>query len=69
MTMTKNETVPEIKEETHEGTVFFPLPDGSAILYNLIGKSDAPQPAGVLDVSVQAKKTIIKILTVKNWIK
>lgn len=28
LTMTKNPMVPEIKEEFHEGTLFFPLPDG-----------------------------------------
>lgn len=34
LTMTKNPLVPEIKEEIHEGTLFFPLPDGK--LSNLI---------------------------------
>ena len=29
LTMTKNPQVPEIKEEFHEGTLFFPLPDGN----------------------------------------
>ena len=28
LTMTKNPQVPQIKEEVHEGTLFFPLPDG-----------------------------------------
>ena len=35
LTMTKNPQVPEIKEETHEGTLFFPLPDGFLFLYYL----------------------------------
>lgn len=26
----------------HRGTLFFPLPDGSALLYNLVGKSNPP---------------------------
>ena len=29
----------------HRGTLFLPLPDGSALLYNLIGKSNSPQAA------------------------
>jgi len=28
--MTKNAEVPEIKDESHEGTLFFPMPDGKA---------------------------------------
>jgi hydrocephalus-inducing protein len=43
--MTSNAEVPEIKQEFHEGTLFFPLPDGSALLYNLIGQSLPPAPA------------------------
>lgn len=42
--MTKNNQAPDIKDEQHEGTVFFPLPDGQAILYNIFGKSLPPQP-------------------------
>ena len=40
--MTKNPEVPEIKDEVHEGTLFFPLPDGNALLYNLVGKALPP---------------------------
>ncbi|MFO0131449.1 MAG: hypothetical protein ACK52J_02650 [bacterium] len=29
----------------HRGTLFFPLPDGSALLYNLLGKSNPPTAA------------------------
>jgi len=29
--------------------VFFPLPDGSALLYNLIGKSKPPDPVSTED--------------------
>jgi len=29
--------------DLHRGTLFFPLPDGSALLYNLNGKSNPPE--------------------------
>ena len=35
LTMTKNPQVPEIKEETHDGSLFFPLPDGISINFCL----------------------------------
>jgi hypothetical protein len=37
--MTTNPLTPSIQEEAHLSSVFFPLPDGQAIIYELIGKS------------------------------
>jgi len=31
--------------DAHRGTLFFPCPDGSALLYNLLGKSNPPLAA------------------------
>jgi len=42
LSMTANAEVPSIKEESHNSTLFFPIPDGTAILYNLIGFSRPP---------------------------
>lgn len=69
LTMTKNALVPEVKDETHECSLFFPLPDGSALLYTLIGKSSPPQIAGTFDIVMKAKKSHIQVLQVKNWLK
>ena len=52
LTMTKNAQVPDIKDETHEGNLFFPLPDGTAIMYNLIGRSKPPEPSGTQDIQI-----------------
>lgn len=49
--MTTNEKAPKIKYESHEGNIFFPLPDGTALLYNLIGKSKPPVEAGIEDIT------------------
>lgn len=40
--MTTNTEVPSIKDESHNATLFFPIPDGTAILYNLVGVSKPP---------------------------
>jgi len=40
--MTKSEEVPEIKTEFHEGSLFFPLPSGGALLFKLKGTSKPP---------------------------
>lgn len=32
------------KPERHEGQLFFPLPDGSALHYRLLGKATKPGP-------------------------
>jgi hypothetical protein len=39
--MTNNEKVPS-QEESHKGSLFLPLPDGTALIYNLVGKSNPP---------------------------
>ena len=39
----------------HNGTVFFPMPDGTAILHALEGVADEPKPSGAVEVSVPAK--------------
>lgn len=42
LTMTSHVDVPKITETSHEGTLFFPLSDGSALLYNLTGIATPP---------------------------
>ena len=69
LTMTKNEKVPEIEEETHEASLFFPTPDGSALLYNLVGVSLPPTEAEVFNINIKAKKSEISVIPVKNWLK
>lgn len=55
--------------ENHKGSLFFPLPDGSAILYNLVGKSNAPLPVSTVDLNVIARKTHVHVIEVKNWLR
>lgn len=69
LSMTKNEKAPQIKEDKHEGTLFFPTPDGSALLFNLIGEALPPSEAGSFTLNVKSKKPETQIIPVKNWMK
>ena len=57
------------EEEKHEATVFFPLPDGSAIMHTLEGVAEPPQEAGSLSEQLPCKKAHVLPLPVKNWLK
>lgn len=67
-TMTKKEGE-ESHESSHLGSLFFPLPNGTALLYNLKGTATAPQAEGVIQETIQAKKQKNFIVKVKNWAK
>jgi hydrocephalus-inducing protein len=40
----------------HQGQAFFPLPDGSALLYSLEGTADPPAAAGTISMEVPARR-------------
>ena len=44
-----------------KGSVFFPMPDGSRLLYNLIGTADGPKHT--------CKTSHVELLTVHNWVR
>lgn len=52
----------------HKGTLFFPLPDGKAILYELSGEALDPLPAGSIVKELYAKEHHIETLFVENWL-
>lgn len=69
LTMTKNESEPEIKEENHIAALFFPIPDGSALMYKLYGTSTPPSSLESFDLTTKAKKNLIHLIPIKNWLK
>ena len=70
LSMTKTDQAPQIKEEVHEGSLFFATPDGNALLYNLTGKALPPNPQGTIEINdIKAKKNYPKSITIKNWLK
>ncbi len=66
-TMTKKNAADQF--ETHSGSLFFPLPNGTAMLYNLVGVATEPESEGLPAESVQAKKAKVIIVPVRNWLK
>jgi hydrocephalus-inducing protein len=53
--------------DTHKGSLFFPLPNGTALLYRLLGTATEPDPDGSITETVTAKKAKSVIVPVKNW--
>lgn len=56
------------RPEFHEGLLFFPLPNGKALNYRLVGYATLADPEGTIEVSIPAKSTAIESLVVKNWL-
>jgi len=52
----------------HQGTLFFPLPDGTAQVYNLFGVSNPPKPCDNIVKEIKAKVPQELTLPVKNWL-
>lgn len=53
----------------HEGSVFFPLPDGSGILYKLVGVAEKPAPAASISREIPCKTNHTEVITIQNWLK
>ena len=70
--MTKKEQVPDSEDTVdvpHQGSLFFPLPNGTALLYNLNGVATPPESEGAITETIVAKKQRNFIVQVKNWSK
>uniref|UniRef100_A0A803TEP1 HYDIN axonemal central pair apparatus protein n=1 Tax=Anolis carolinensis TaxID=28377 RepID=A0A803TEP1_ANOCA len=51
-----------------QGSVFFPLPDGTGLLYLLQGTAEPPKSAGNIMREVPCKTTYTELLPVSNWL-
>ena len=51
-----------------QGSVFFPLPDGTGLLYNLVGSADPPKQSGLVIHDIPCKTPHTEVLTVSNWL-
>ncbi|CAH8559949.1 unnamed protein product [Schistosoma mattheei] len=52
----------------HKGTIFFPLPDGTGLLYNLCGTSDAPKSMMRINREIECRKLHTEIVQIPNWL-
>lgn len=55
-------------DKTDRGTLFLPLPNGQAYLFNLIGEATAPESSGIINREFLAKNTHTESVSVKNWL-
>ena len=49
--------------------MFFALPDGTGLLYNLTGVAEAPKAAGSITRDVPSKTQYTELMSVSNWLK
>ena len=49
--------------------MFFPLPDGNGLLYNVTGVSEAPKAISNIVRDVPCKTNYTELLTINNWLK
>jgi hydrocephalus-inducing protein len=54
--------------QKHQGSIFFPLPDGTGLLYNLLGTADAPKHSGSIVQEIPCKTSHVELLSVQNWL-
>ncbi|XP_067905917.1 hydrocephalus-inducing protein homolog [Heterodontus francisci] len=52
----------------HQGSVFFPLPDGTGLLYMLHGVAEPPKAAAIINREVPCKTTHTVLLSIYNWL-
>ena len=45
------------------------MPDGSGLLYNLIGTADGPKHSGSIVQEIPCKTSHVELLTVHNWLR
>lgn len=53
----------------HTGSVFFALPDGNGLLYNVTGSAEGPKPVNNIQREVPCKTFYTEMLTVTNWLR
>ncbi|XP_035275425.1 hydrocephalus-inducing protein homolog [Anguilla anguilla] len=52
----------------HQGSVFFAFPDGTGVLYTLLGTAEPPKPAGTISHEMPCKTPYTELLPVQNWL-
>lgn len=62
-------TVGDERDQYHQGSIFFPLPTGKAVMYKLSGIALPAEAESTIRKEVVAKKKCITELIVKNWLK
>ncbi|KAM5296381.1 hydrocephalus-inducing protein homolog isoform 1-T2 [Glossophaga mutica] len=57
-----------LENRKHQGTLFFPLPDGTGWLYALHGTTEVPKPMANIYREVPCKTPYTELLPITNWL-
>ncbi|KAB0347974.1 hypothetical protein FD754_012831 [Muntiacus muntjak] len=57
-----------VENRKHQGTLFFPLPDGTGWLYQLHGTSELPKAVANIYREVPCKTPYTELLPITNWL-
>lgn len=49
--------------------MFFPIPDGTALMYKLLGTSKPASFLKTFDLTCKAKENLVHLIPIKNWLK
>ncbi|XP_065519875.1 hydrocephalus-inducing protein-like, partial [Lathamus discolor] len=52
----------------HQGSIFFPLPDGTGLHYQLEGTAEAPRCSGAISRQVPCRNSHTELIPVSNWL-
>ncbi|XP_065519826.1 hydrocephalus-inducing protein-like, partial [Lathamus discolor] len=52
----------------HQGSIFFPLPDGTGLRYQLEGTAEAPRCSGAISRQVACRNSHTELIPVSNWL-
>lgn len=55
--------------QKHQGSIFFPQPDGTGLLYNLQGTTEAPKHVAAITQEIPCKTAHTELLPVENWLR
>ncbi|KAM8982871.1 hydrocephalus-inducing protein homolog isoform 2-T2 [Ara ararauna] len=56
------------ENKKHQGSIFFPLPDGTGLHYHLEGTAEAPRCSGAISRQVPCRISHTELIPVSNWL-
>ncbi|NXU58594.1 HYDIN protein, partial [Turnix velox] len=56
------------ENKNHQGSIFFPLPDGSGLYYLLEGTAEGPKCSGTIYQEVPTRTSYTEIIPISNWL-
>ncbi|KAM9269036.1 LOW QUALITY PROTEIN: hydrocephalus-inducing protein homolog [Cariama cristata] len=56
------------ENKTHQGSIFFPLPNGTGLYYLLQGTAEAPKCSGTIFRQVPCRTSYTELIPVSNWL-